>query len=56
VCGIWLAEYLGQADPAFTLRLYAHLLPWSHDRAVISERFTRLMGPDGLRRPARHGP
>lgn len=36
------AEYLGHADPAFTLRVYAHLLPSSHDRAraVINERFT----------------
>jgi hypothetical protein len=39
-----LAEYLGHADPAFTLRVYAHLLPSSHDRAraVINERFTRI--------------
>jgi integrase len=28
-----LAEYLGHHDPAFTLRIYAHLLPSSHDRA-----------------------
>lgn len=36
-----LAEYLGHRDPAFTLRVYAHLLPSSHDRArmVIDERF-----------------
>jgi integrase len=42
-----LAEYLGHSDPAFTLRVYAHMLPCSHDRArtVISERFTRTMGP-----------
>jgi integrase len=41
-----LAEYLGHADPAFTLRVYAHLLPSSHDRArqVIDERFTRMSG------------
>jgi Phage integrase family len=39
-----LAEYLGHADPAFTLRVYAHLLPSSHDRAraVINERFISL--------------
>lgn len=38
-----LAEYLGHRDPAFTLRVYAHMLPCSHDRAraVINERFTR---------------
>lgn len=37
-----LAEYLGHSDPAFTLRVYAHMLPYSHDRAraVINERFT----------------
>lgn len=42
-----LAEYLGHSDPAFTLRVYAHMLPCSHDRAraVISERFSRVIGP-----------
>jgi integrase len=40
-----LSEYLGHADPAFTLRVYAHLLPSSHDRAraVINDRFSHLM-------------
>ncbi|GAA1268168.1 tyrosine-type recombinase/integrase [Saccharothrix xinjiangensis] len=28
-----LAEYLGHADPGFTLRTYTHLLPSSHQRA-----------------------
>lgn len=28
-----LAEYLGHADAGFTLRVYAHMLPDSHDRA-----------------------
>jgi hypothetical protein len=28
-----LAEYLGDHDPAFTLRIYAQLLPSSYDRA-----------------------
>ena len=44
-----LAEYLGHADPAFTLRVYAHLLPSSHDRArtVINERFTRMTADAG---------
>jgi integrase len=39
-----LAEYLGHADPAFTLRVYAHLLSSSHDRARadINEHFTRM--------------
>jgi integrase len=38
-----LAEYLGHADPAFTLRVYAHLLPCSHQRArqAIDERLMR---------------
>jgi integrase len=27
-----LAEYLGHSDPAFTLRVYAHMLPSSHGR------------------------
>jgi integrase len=37
-----LAEYLGHSDPAFTLRVYVHMLPCSHDRAraAINERFT----------------
>jgi integrase len=44
-----LAEYLGHADPAFTLRVYAHLLPSSHDRArtVINDRFSHLMIASG---------
>lgn len=28
-----VAEYLGHADPGFTLRTYAHLMPASEDRA-----------------------
>ena len=28
-----LAEYLGHEDPGFTLRVYTHLLPSSHERA-----------------------
>jgi integrase len=28
-----LAEYLGHADPGFTLRTYTHLMPSSEDRA-----------------------
>ncbi|MEV0307457.1 tyrosine-type recombinase/integrase [Nonomuraea fuscirosea] len=28
-----LAEYLGHADPGFTLRVYAHMMPGSHERA-----------------------
>jgi integrase len=45
-----LAEYLGHADPAFTLRVYAHLLPSSHDRArrVINDHF-RVPRPEQSR-------
>jgi integrase len=28
-----LAEYLGHHDPAFTLQVYSHLIPASHERA-----------------------
>lgn len=28
-----LADYLGHADPGFTLRTYTHLMPSSEDRA-----------------------
>lgn len=27
-----VSEYLGHADPGFTLRTYAHLMPTSRDR------------------------
>lgn len=51
-----LADYLGHADPAFTLRVYAHLLPSSHDRArqVINDRFTRMRADSASR--ASEGP
>jgi hypothetical protein len=41
-----LQDHYVDSDPAFTLRVYAHMLPCSHDRAraVISERFTRTIG------------
>ena len=52
-----LAEYLGHADPAFTLRVYAHLLPSSHDRAraVINDRFSHLTNATGLLPVKRQG-
>ncbi|GAB3934326.1 hypothetical protein GCM10029976_043120 [Kribbella albertanoniae] len=39
-----LAEYLGHYNASFTLRLYTHLLPSSHDRArqAIDRRMTQL--------------
>jgi integrase len=38
-----LADYLGHHDPAFTLRIYGHLVADSHDRArrAIDDRFFR---------------
>ena len=38
-----LAEYMGHADPSFTLKVYAHMLPDSHDRArrAIDNRMFR---------------
>jgi len=50
-----LSEYLGHADPAFTLRVYAHLLPSSHGRArtVINDRFSHLMTASGPLAPKR---
>jgi hypothetical protein len=39
-----LAEYLGHGDPGFTLRLYTHMLPSSHERArkSVDSRLARL--------------
>lgn len=31
-----LAEYLAHADPAFTLRVYTHLMPSSHERTRLA--------------------
>jgi integrase len=31
-----LSEYLGHRDPAFTLRIYTHMMPSSHERARIA--------------------
>jgi integrase len=38
-----LADYLGHADPGFTLRVYGHLQPDSHERArqAVDTRFFR---------------
>ena len=45
-----LAEYLGHADPGFTLRTYTHLVPSSHERArvAIDGVFGRPEAADGL--------
>lgn len=39
-----LAEYLGHADPGFTLRTYTHLMPQSQDKAkrAVNDVFERL--------------
>lgn len=39
-----LAQYLGHGDPGFTLRLYTHMLPSSHERArkAVDSRLARL--------------
>jgi hypothetical protein len=39
-----LAEYLGHRNPKFTLRLYTHMLPSSHERArkAVDSRLSRL--------------
>ncbi len=31
-----VSEYLGHHDPGFTLRIYAHLMPESEDRARVA--------------------
>jgi hypothetical protein len=56
-----LAEYLGHGDPGFTLRLYTHMLPSSHERARkgIDSRLSRLfsIAADGAateQAPRRH--
>lgn len=49
-----LAEYLGHADPGFTLRTYTHLMPSAEDRArrAVDEAFTAGGAPD-VRQSAR---
>jgi integrase len=39
-----LAEYLGHGDPGFTLRLYTHMLPSSHElaRKAVDSRLSQL--------------
>jgi integrase len=49
-----VAEYLGHADPAFTLRTYTHLMP-SSDRRARSAFDDLFGGPDDSPRPS-HGP
>lgn len=43
-------DYLGHADPGFTLRTYTHLVPSSHERArlAIDGVFGRPASTDGL--------
>lgn len=54
-----LADYLGHADPALTLRTYTHLMPTSHarSRAAIDEVFGTAIPPElSLECPADLGP
>jgi integrase len=48
-----LAEYLGHTDPAFTLRVYTHLMPASEKRARLA--IDRLLGA-GQTSPANEAP
>nr|BFE71744.1 hypothetical protein GCM10020092_050450 [Actinoplanes digitatis] len=48
-----VAEWLGHADPAFTLRVYAHLMPDSPRRARLT--LDALLGGDGPETAQRHG-
>ncbi|MBQ0884215.1 site-specific integrase [Streptomyces sp. RM72] len=43
-----VSEYMGHADPALTLRVYAHLMPDSRERArrAIDSAFQRIFGAD----------
>ena len=51
-----LAEYLGHADPGFTLRVYTHLMPSSEDRARSRStlRSVLLCHPRVTKRPTEH--
>src|SRR5438067_1297058 len=51
-----VAEYLGHADPGFTLRVYAHLFPSSEERArqAVDQAFGGDR-PDGVTPPAYDG-
>jgi integrase len=40
-----VAEYLGHADPGFTLRVYAHLFPSSEERARLAVAWALSGGP-----------
>jgi hypothetical protein len=45
-----LAQYLGHGDPGFTLRLYTHMLPSSHERArkAVDSRLFRLFAMEAV--------
>jgi integrase len=48
-----VSEYLGHADPGFTLRTYTHLMPSSHERTrrVIDNRLGRPHGLETAQKP-----
>ncbi|MER5336844.1 hypothetical protein [Micromonospora sp. NPDC002717] len=43
-----LSEYLGHADPGFTLRTYTHLMPTSEDRTRRAVDKVLGLSSDGL--------
>ncbi|MFG2531459.1 tyrosine-type recombinase/integrase [Streptomyces sp. NPDC048516] len=51
-----LAEYLGHSDPGLTLKVYAHLMPSSRDRArqalsaTFAPKVPRAEVPEGFQR------
>lgn len=48
-----VADYLGHADPGFTLRVYAHLFPASEDRARSALDRALVDDPQGSTTTAR---
>jgi site-specific recombinase XerD len=53
-----LAEYLGHSDPAFTLRVYCHLMPGSPDRIrqAIDRAFSEVPDCPGIAQGGETGP
>ncbi len=47
----WVAEQLGHADPAMTLRAYAHVLPRQEEDLSFADFGTPKRAPDGPMRP-----
>ena len=47
----WVSGQLGHADPAMTLRAYAHVLPHREEDLSFADFGTRHAAPDGPIRP-----